>query len=162
MHCSYSVYMSTQYDNLLCCWLVPKPIVRPSDIPHLQTLQLVCYCSYHIRIPVASELAHWVVYSPYLLLSNVNEPVSLSVWIINFSCLSIFHYVYILFYISHTASFSPYYIIIAVSYFTISCWCHVHALHMYLYIPTSIPCLTFLGYICYRLYFWTYTGSTGM
>ena len=48
---------------------VARPIIRlskvhvhvPSNIQYLQTLQLACYYSYFLRIPVASELPHRVV-----------------------------------------------------------------------------------------------------
>ena len=33
MHCRYLVYMNTEYDDVLCRWLVTKPIVRPSKVP---------------------------------------------------------------------------------------------------------------------------------
>ena len=62
MRCRHLVYMSTQYNNVSCRWLVAKPIVRPSKVPfdirYLRTLQLARYYFYHLRVPVASELAH--------------------------------------------------------------------------------------------------------
>ena len=66
---------------LSCHWLVAKPMVRPFEVPfniqYLRTLQLVHYYSYRLLILVVFELAQSS--SPYLLLSIVNLPVSLSI-----------------------------------------------------------------------------------
>ena len=72
MRCRHLVYMSTQY-NVLCCRLVAKPIVQPSEVPsdirYLRTLQLVRYYSYCPHIPVLSELGHRVVALTYSVMS---------------------------------------------------------------------------------------------
>ena len=69
MRCRHLVYMSTQYNDVSCHWLVAKPIVRPSEVPsdirYLRTLQLARYYSYRLRVPVASELSHGVVALTY-------------------------------------------------------------------------------------------------
>ena len=85
MRCRYVVYMSTLYDNVSCCWFVAKSIIRPSkvssDTCYLRTLaigMLLFLLSTHSScIRTATQSI-----SPYLLRSNVNELVSLSVWII--------------------------------------------------------------------------------
>ena len=70
MRCRYVVYMSTQYDDVLCRWLVAKPIVQLSEVPsdnrYLQTLQLAHDYFYRLGIPDVSELAHRVAASTYL------------------------------------------------------------------------------------------------
>ena len=95
MCCRHLVYMSTHCDEVLCHWLVATSIVRaskvPSDIPYLRTLQLAH--NYFMHSSCARTCTHSS--SPYLLLSNVNEPVSLSVQIVynasDFSCRLLFH-----------------------------------------------------------------------
>ena len=51
------VYMSTQYNDVSCRWLVAKPIVQPTKVlSEKWALQLAYYYSYCLRIPVASKL----------------------------------------------------------------------------------------------------------
>ena len=68
MHCGYVGYM-THYDNVLCCWLVAKPIDRLSEVPlnirYPRTLQLAYDYTYSLCIPVVSKLAHRVVVLSY-------------------------------------------------------------------------------------------------
>ena len=63
------MYMSTQYDDISCRWLVAKPIVQPfevlSNIRYFWTLQLARYYSYCLRILVASRLVHRLVALTY-------------------------------------------------------------------------------------------------
>ena len=41
MRCRCIMYVSTQYDDVSCCCLIAKPIVRPSELPSdVRTSQL--------------------------------------------------------------------------------------------------------------------------
>ena len=66
MRCRHLVYISTQYDDISCRWLVAKPIVRQFEVSSdIRTLQLARYYSFRLRIPVVSRLAHRVVALTY-------------------------------------------------------------------------------------------------